>query len=54
VAHEVPVIGSLGVVFRSKMKRHVDRARPLIDDLVDAGMFVDDEFIRRVLEDVAE
>lgn len=54
VAHGVAVIGSLGVVLRSKKKRHVDRARPLIDDLIAAGMFVDDEFIRRALENVAE
>lgn len=53
-AHGVAVIGSLGVVLRSKKKRHVDRARPLIDDLIAAGMFVDYEFIRRALENVAE
>jgi predicted nucleic acid-binding protein len=42
------------VVLRSKKKRHVDRARPLIDDLIVAGMFMDDDFIRRALENVAE
>jgi len=54
LAHGVAVIGSLGVVLRSKKKRHIDRARPLIDDLIAAGMFMDEEFIRRALENVAE
>jgi predicted nucleic acid-binding protein len=54
VAHGVPVIGSLGVVLRSKKKRHLDRARPLIEALIAAGMFMDDDFIHRALENVAE
>jgi predicted nucleic acid-binding protein len=54
VAHGVPIIGSLGVVLRSKKNRHVDRARPLIEDLIGAGMFMDDEFIDRVLDSVGE
>lgn len=54
VAHNVPVIGTLGVVLRVKNNRHVDRARPLIEALIGAGMFMDDEFIDRVLDSVGE
>lgn len=53
-AHGIPVIGSLGVVLRSKKNRHVDRARPLVKDLISAGMFLDDEFVDRVLKAVGE
>lgn len=54
VAHGIPVIGSLGVVLRSKKNRHIDRARPLVKELIAAGMFLDDEFVDRVLEAVGE
>jgi len=50
----VPVIGSLGVVLRSREKGHIDRASPVIDKLMAAGMFLDDEFVRRVLASAGE
>ncbi len=53
-AHDVPVIGSLGIVMRSKKKGQIDRARPLVDKLIAVGMFLDDEFVDRVLESVGE
>ena len=52
VAHEIPVIGSLGVVLRSKNNRQIDRARPAVKELITAGMFLDDEFVDRVLGSV--
>ncbi len=54
VAHGIPVIGSLGVVLRSKKNRHIDRARPVIQDLIGAGMFMDNKFIERVLDSIEE
>jgi predicted nucleic acid-binding protein len=53
-AHGISVIGSLGVVLRSRKNRLIDRARPLIEDLRRAGMFMDDEFFDRVLNTVGE
>lgn len=53
-AHNVPVIGSLGIVLRSKMNRQVDKARPLVSDLIGAGMFLDREFMDRVLTSIGE
>lgn len=53
-AHDLPVIGSVGVVLRSKKNRQIDRARPLVKELIAAGMFLDDEFVDRVLESVGE
>ena len=49
VAHDVPVIGTLGVVLRSKKHRQIGNARPLVKELIAAGMFLDDEFVDRVL-----
>jgi len=54
MAHDVPVIGSFGVVLRSKKNRQIDRARPLVRELIAAGMFLDDEFVDRVLASVGE
>ncbi len=54
VAQGIPVIGSLGVVLRLKKNRHIDRARPLVKGLIAAGMFLDDEFLDRVLASVGE
>ncbi|OFW32931.1 MAG: hypothetical protein A3G76_11680 [Acidobacteria bacterium RIFCSPLOWO2_12_FULL_65_11] len=54
VAHGVSVIGSLGVVLRAKKSLHVDRARPVVQELIAAGMFLEDEFVDRVLESIGE
>ena len=54
VAHGIAVIGSLGDVLRSKNNRQIDKARPLVKELIAAGMFLDDEFADRVLAIVGE
>jgi predicted nucleic acid-binding protein len=53
-ARGVPVIGTLGVVLRSKKNREVESARLLVQELIAAGMFLDDDFVRRVLKSVGE
>jgi len=50
----VPVIGTLGIVLRSKQKRLIESARPLVSKLIATGMFLDDEFVERVLASVRE
>ena len=54
VAHGIPVIGSLVVVLRSKKNRQIDKARPLVKELIAAGLFLGDEFAERALERVGE
>ena len=54
VSHGISVIGSLGVVLRAKKNRKIDRARPVIEGLIAAGMFLGDEFVGRVLSSVEE
>jgi predicted nucleic acid-binding protein len=53
-AHNVPVIGSLGVVLRSKTNRQIENARPLVEQLIASGMFLDDEFVDRALASIGE
>ena len=53
-SHRIPVIGSLGVVLRAKINRYIDRAGPLVNDLITAGMFLDDDFLARALKSVGE
>jgi predicted nucleic acid-binding protein len=53
-AHNVPVIGTLGVVLRAKKNRQIESARSLAKELTAAGMFLDDEFVDRVLASIGE
>jgi len=43
------VIGTLGIVLRSKQRGSIDRVKPLILKLIDAGMFLDHDLLERVL-----
>jgi predicted nucleic acid-binding protein len=54
VAHGVPVIGTLGVVLRSKKHRQIDSARSVVEKLMTAGMFLDYEFLEGVLASIGE
>jgi predicted nucleic acid-binding protein len=54
IAHNVPVIGTLGVVLRAKKNRQIESARSLMKELTAAGMFLDDEFVDRVLASIGE
>jgi len=53
-AHNVPVIGSLGVALRCKRCGLIDEARPLVHRLIEAGMFLDERFVERMLKSVGE
>ena len=53
-AHNVPLIGTLGVVLRAKKTRQVEHARPLVKELIAAGMFLDNEFAERALASIDE
>jgi predicted nucleic acid-binding protein len=52
--HNVPVIGTLGIVLRAKRAGRIQRARPLVEALIAAGMFLEHEFMERVLTSVDE
>jgi predicted nucleic acid-binding protein len=53
-AHNVSVIGTLGIVMRSKQKGLIESTRPLVSELIATGMFLDDKFVDRVLASVGE
>ena len=40
LAHGVPVVGSVGMVLRSTKNGNLDVARPIIERLIAAGMFL--------------
>ena len=54
ITHGVPVVGSLGVVLRSKKNGTIDQARPVVERLIAAGMFLNDDFVQHVLADAGE
>lgn len=53
-AHGVAVGGTLGVVLRAKKSRHIEHARPVVEALRAAGMFMDDAFMNDALSRVGE
>jgi predicted nucleic acid-binding protein len=53
-AHNLPAIGSLGVVLRAKARGLLGQARPVVRTLTEAGMFLDDELIDSALKSVGE
>ena len=54
MSHGLAVIGSLGVVLRSKQTGLLDEARPWVTKLVEAGMFMDERLSDLALETVGE
>ncbi len=54
VSHGLAVIGSLGVVLRSKQRGLLDEAEPWVTKLIDAGMFMDGQLLELALESVGE
>ncbi len=54
MAHGVPVIGSLGIVLRSKERGVLDEARPLVAKLIDAGMYVEEGLVTHALRSIGE
>ena len=54
VAHGVAVIGSLGVVLRSKHRGLLDEAKPWVTKLIEAEMFMDARLLELALEPVGE
>ena len=48
------VIGTLGVVLRSKEHGVIDEARPWVTKLMAAGMFIDRELLDRALARIGE
>ncbi|MFZ2871403.1 DUF3368 domain-containing protein [Zavarzinia sp.] len=53
-AHGVPIIGSLGIILRAKVCCVIESAKPLMNKLKSAGMYVDDELIRQSLAAIGE
>lgn len=53
-SHNVRTIGTLGVVLRAKQHQQIERARPVVEALRDAGMFLDDAFMNDALARVGE
>lgn len=53
-AHGVSVIGTLGVVLRSKQHGVIDEVKPWTTKLMSAGMFIDQGLLDQVLASVGE
>ena len=50
----IPVIGTLGIIIRAKQRQHLPSAAAVIAQLKSAGLYLDDNMIRTVLQQVGE
>ena len=50
----IPCLGTLGLVLTAKGLGAISEARPLVDQLRRAGLYLDDEFVDEVLRRVGE
>jgi predicted nucleic acid-binding protein len=53
-AHHLPVRGTLGLVLAAKRKGLIPAARPVLDELRQAGMYLADSLLNRALSLVGE
>lgn len=52
--HSVPLIGTLGIILRSRRAGLVPAARPLVERLLDSGSYLAPDLIRQALAMVGE
>ncbi len=53
-SHELPLIGTLGIILRARRLGLLSAARPLIDQLIAEGSFLDKALIERELAKLGE
>ena len=54
LSHSLPIIGSLGIISRSKQQGLIPAAKPLIEQLRVFGSFLDDKLIEQALNMLGE
>jgi predicted nucleic acid-binding protein len=52
--HGIPFRGTLGVILAARQRNLITAAKPICDDLVRAGLLIDQALIRRALDLVGE
>jgi predicted nucleic acid-binding protein len=50
----VPVIGTLGIILRAKRVGLITAARPLFEELLRTGMYIDPNVVNQALAEVGE
>jgi predicted nucleic acid-binding protein len=53
-AHALPLIGTLGVILRARKQGMIPAARPLIEQVLVAGSFLERGLVERALAQVGE
>lgn len=51
---DIPLTGTLGLVLKAKRLGRIPSARPIVEKLLDAGMYLSDPILRRALSLVGE
>ncbi len=50
VLNDIKVIGSLGVLIKAKESGHVGKIKPLLDEIMKAGIYISDNLVMQVLD----
>ena len=50
VLNDVRVIGSLGILIKAKEQNHIDKIKPLLDEIRKSEVYISDKLILQVLE----
>ena len=53
-AHDLKMIGSLGIILRARVKGFIDEARPWLYELRNAGLHVDVGLVEKALNSIGE
>ena len=53
-AHQIPLVGTLGIILRAKQSGLVAEAKPLIEQLLANGSYLSDSLVREALRKVGE
>ncbi len=51
---DIALIGSLGLVLRAKKEGLIDTAKPMIDTLIQSGLYIEQKLIDKILGSVGE
>ncbi len=54
LSHSLPMIGTLGIVLRARKQGLVPAARPLVEQILAAGSFLDEQLVEQALAQVGE
>jgi predicted nucleic acid-binding protein len=51
---DLPLIGTVGLLVKAKKEKLIDRVKPAFEKLVESGLYLDSQLIKRILASAGE